>query len=250
MEPEHVQQTNRSSFGIPVAIFFGFALIAAAIYFGGAPIGGDTDTSAVESAPEEQTAQTPDAADVPPVTEDDHIRGNPNAPIMLVEYSDYDCPFCKRFHDTMNRIMAEYGESGDVAWVYRHMPLQQLHPNAPEIAAAAECVGSLGGDEAFWNFTDEIFDNRGSNDPTNMVQLPTYAETAGVSPEAYNECVEEGRFTDRVDGQLQDALDAGARGTPHTFVMVGDQQAAINGAQPYENVRQIIENLLRQIGQS
>src|SRR5690606_34807350 len=85
---------------------------------------------------------------IAPVTADDHIRGNPNAPLMIVEYSDFDCPYCKSFHVTMQKIIEEYGPSGKVAWVYRHLPLTSLHPSAAYIAETSECVAELGGNDA------------------------------------------------------------------------------------------------------
>lgn len=91
---------------------------------------------------------------VTPVTDADHVKGSLDASVKIVEYSDYDCPFCGRFHDTMGAVIAE---DSDVAWVYRHLPLAQLHPNAPAVARAAECVAEQGGDEAFWQFTDGYF---------------------------------------------------------------------------------------------
>lgn len=92
-----------------------------------------------------------------PVTSEDHIKGNMNAQVTIVEYSDYDCPFCTRFHTTMNAISKKYGD--DLAWVYRHFPLEQLHPNAKAVAVASECVAKLGGNEAFWTFTDGYLSN-------------------------------------------------------------------------------------------
>lgn len=92
---------------------------------------------------------------VDPVSASDHIRGNPDAEIVIVEYSDFDCPFCARFHSTMNSVMDQYGE--EVAWVYRHFPLESLHPNAPAVAVASECVAELGGNDAFWKFADSYF---------------------------------------------------------------------------------------------
>ena len=131
--PQTVQKMQTNSFAIPVAIVFGFALIAAAIFFSGhastltqnkAADGTNADT-ATDSAPK---------GPIRPIDEKDHIRGNPNAPIVILEYSDYDCPFCKAFHETMVKVMNAYGPGGKVAWVYRHFPLQQLHPNAPALA--------------------------------------------------------------------------------------------------------------------
>jgi protein-disulfide isomerase len=95
-----------------------------------------------------------DTDNVNPVTSDDHVKGNPDSPITIVEYSDFDCPFCSRFHATLEQVMAE---NDDVAWVYRHFPLTQLHPNAAAVAAASECVADLEGNDAFWTFTDGYF---------------------------------------------------------------------------------------------
>jgi protein-disulfide isomerase len=88
-----------------------------------------------------------------PVTEADHIKGNLDAEVIVVEFSDFDCPFCTRFHATMNAIVAKYPPN-EVAWVYRHFPLESLHPNAKAVSVASECVAKLGGNEAFWKFTD------------------------------------------------------------------------------------------------
>lgn len=95
---------------------------------------------------------------IPEVTvEGDHINGKSDARIQVVEYSDFECPFCGRFHETMNQVMAEYGESGDVNWIYRHFPLEQIHPNAFSLAVASECVSELGGNDKFWEFSNMIF---------------------------------------------------------------------------------------------
>lgn len=95
----------------------------------------------------------PKTNDYTPVTEDDHLRGDIDAEIMIIEYSDFDCPFCKRFHETMLSVIEKY-PANEVAWVYRHFPLEQLHPNAPAVALASECVADLGSDAAFWKFAD------------------------------------------------------------------------------------------------
>lgn len=86
--------------------------------------------------------------------DDDHYRGNPDAEIVLVEYSDYECPFCTRFQTTMQQVIADYGDQ--VAWVYRHYPLPQLHPNAIMLANASECATELGGSDAFWELSDVL----------------------------------------------------------------------------------------------
>lgn len=234
---------SRSSFAVPVSIVLGFAMVAAAIYFSG--VGGTTNTP--NAAAVLGTEETPTTGEIRPVDEKDHIRGNPNAPIMMIEYSDYDCPFCKNFHETMQRVMEKYGTDGKVAWVYRHFPLEQLHPSAPYIAQASECVAELGGNEAFWKFSDLVFGERGTNEPTNTTRLPEFAASAGVAENAFTACVEEGRTKDLVDEDMRDAILAGGKGTPHTLVLVGGQQGIISGAQSYETVSKIIDTLISQM---
>jgi protein-disulfide isomerase len=238
MEPTQPQ----SSPVVPIAIIVGFGLIAVAIYL----------TNGNSQAPT-QMAQTAEMEGemqpgVPrPVDESDYILGNPNAPIVMIEYSDYDCPFCKEYHNTMHQIMDEYGVTGKLAWVYRQYPLAELHPNSPRISEAALCVGDIGGNSAFWDFSDKVFRERNIDEPTNVTKLLGYAEDAGVAPEDYIECMESGRMQPAVEASLRDGFNAGARGTPYTVLIVGNQQAVINGAQPYETVKGIVENLVGQL---
>lgn len=242
-QPPMSTPAAKTSLAIPVAIIVGFGLIAAAIFFSSGA--GGTGGVTINTDPAPQPTAGPEA--IEPVTEADHIRGNPNAPIVLVEYSDYDCPFCKNFHESMNRIMSEYGTDGKVAWVYRHFPLEQLHPNAPQISLASECVANLAGNDAFWAFSDLVFGERGTNEPTNLDRLEEFAVTAGAEAGAFNTCFSEGTYMSDVEADFNNGLAIGARGTPHTVVLVGDQQGVINGAQPYNVVKQIVDDLIGQI---
>ncbi len=235
-------QSSNSSLAIPAAIVFGFGLIAAAIFFSGF----GAAAPAVVTKPSDVPAEAI-KADVRPVDDTDFVRGNPNAPIVVIEYSDYDCPFCKNFHDTMNTVMDEFGVSGKVAWVYRQNPIVQLHPNAPRISEAALCVGELGGKDAFWTFSDFIFNEREVNEKTTMTRLPEFAEKSGVKRADFNTCLDSGKHAAEVEKSIQEGAAAGAQGTPYSIVMVGDQQAVINGAQPYPVVKQIIQNLIDQL---
>lgn len=239
MEPS---STPSPSIAVPIAIVFGFAMIAVAIFF----TTGNTATAPKEATIAEEVGGS--LSSTPrPVDETDYIKGNPNAPILLIEYSDYDCPFCKQYHETLNEIMDEYGVSGRVAWVYRQFPIAQLHPNSPKISAAALCVGKLGGNDAFWTFTNLIFQERELQEPTNVTLIPDYVAKAGVDLSSYTSCMDNGDTTGEVEASIRDAFNIGARGTPYTVLVVGNQQAVINGAQPYETVKGIIENLLNQL---
>jgi len=244
-----MEENKMQSLAIPIAIILGFGLIAAAIFISGTPSSNTDQTGTTGDGVEQQQQQEEQGSidSINPVTENDHILGDPNAPIMIVEYSDFDCPFCKQFHETMNQVMARYGESGEVAWVYRHFPLEQLHPNAPLLAQASECVAELGGNESFWTFSDLVFEERETNDLTDLENLPGFVETAGVDSTEYEACMDSGETRANVEEDFSNAITIGGRGTPYSIIMVGDQMGVINGAQPFTTVSGIIEDLLGQI---
>lgn len=239
MEPSSPQQSHPA---VPLAIILGFAMIAIAIFFTSGGGGSDRLTA------EDIATTTPNMTGIPrQVDASDYIKGNPNAPILIVEYSDYDCPYCKQYHTTLKQIMDEYGINGRVAWVYRQFPIGQLHPNSPKISEAALCAGSLGGSEAFWTFTDLVFEEREIDEPTNPIKLPDYAETAGVNRSEFETCIASGKMEAEVKKSVEDAFNIGARGTPYTVIMVGSEQAVVNGAQSYETVKGILDNLITQL---
>lgn len=112
-----------------------------------------------------------------PVTDKDHIRGSLNSKVIIVEYSDTECPFCKRFHDTMKQVMDVYGKDGRVAWVYRHYPLDGLHSRARKEALALECAFEQGGNDKFWEYTDYIYKitNSGNTlDPSKLLDIASF----------------------------------------------------------------------------
>lgn len=258
--PEEQQSTSRpapiapraNNLGIPIAIVIAAALISAAIYFSGK----DSGPKAVVNGDPEQV--TPEIVIEPVTDEEDHIRGNPNAPITIIEYSDYDCPYCRVFHDTMVKIIADYGESGNVRWVYRHFPIAQLHPNANKIAEAAECVAEQGGDKAFWTFTDALNNSRAvvymedgsgrlkSVEPTNMNRITEFAVAAGVNKTEFENCYKSGKYTEKIQKDVNAAVAAGAQGTPHSYLVVGENRVVVSGAQPYNVVKQMIESAITQ----
>lgn len=237
-----VVSSTKNSLGIPVAIVIAAMLVAGAIVY----TGSNSKLAAVDG--EKNAAQVTAETEIAPVTDKDHIRGNPNAPIVIIEYSDFECPFCKNFHETMNKIMSVYGKNGNVAWVYRNFPIKQLHPNAPKIAEASECVANLGGNESFWKFADLVFGERGVNEPTNITRLPEFAERSGVNKEKFNTCMSEGTYAGVVSESIAASMKAGAKGTPYSILMAGNQQGPINGAQPFDTVQAMIETMLAQVG--
>ena len=218
---------------VPIAIVVAGALIAGAVYFGG------SNTGSYANNPE-----TTKQAEVPEVTSSDHIFGNPNAPIVVVEYSDIECPFCKVFHSTMHQIVEDY--DGKVAWVYRQFPIAQLHANAPIESEATECAYELGGNTAFWKYLDLAFETTNSNNSLDLAELPRMAGAIGLDVNAFNTCLSSGKYTAFIKTSVENAVKAGARGTPHSVIIAQDgTQVIINGAEPYANVKDKIDALLK-----
>ncbi len=129
------------------------------------PINGAQPFESVKQAIEAALAGGKGASKIAldPVTEKDHVFGNRGAELMIVEYSDPECPFCKRFHETMAQVMSEYGKQGKVAWVYRHFPLDAIHSKARKEAEAMECAGELGGNDKFWAYLNKLMEITPSN---------------------------------------------------------------------------------------
>lgn len=237
MEP--ITEHKPNPFIVPFSIIIAGALIGMGIYFSG--------TEKYRIANKIEQTKTLDSIDVNPVDGDDHILGNPNAEIVIIEFSDTECPYCKQFHKTMQRIMDEYGKDGKVAWVYRHMPIEKLHKRAKKEAEATECAAELGGNDKFWEYLDEIYKRTGSNDTLDPKELPKIAKDINLDEEKFDECLSSGRMVERVAEDFIDATNAGGRGTPYS-ILVGSKgdKVAINGALPYDVIKSAIDTALQQ----
>lgn len=232
MEVDTVEESP-NKYTVPIAIVIAGALIAGALYY----------TNRPAPAPL-QGGQPAVEQKVPEVTAKDHILGNPDAEIIIVEYSDFECPFCKVFHKTMHSIIDEYGADGRVAWVYRQFPIVQLHPKALEEARATECAAEVGGNDGFWKYADRLFEVTPSNNGLNLDRLPIIAEEVGIDKVAFQKCLSSNRYTSEIESQVEDLFAIGANGTPYSVVMFQGQQAPILGAQPLEAMRRVIGSLL------
>lgn len=242
--PEEIREVNTEpksegaqNYLVPGAIVLAGIIIAGAILYG------NTNSQIATVSRGENTVKRSD--NVQPLTGNDHVLGNPNASVKLIEFSDLECPFCKRHHETMKRIMEEYGESGKVAWVYRHFPLESLHKKARHEALAAECAAELGGNSAFWAYIDRVFAITPSNDGLDLAELPKIAETVGLNRAAFDSCLRSTRHDERINAQIEDAVNSGGQGTPYTVVLKKDgTTSVISGAQSYEAIKQIIDAAL------
>lgn len=228
-----------NSWGVPIAIVIAGGLIALALYFGGGRANQVASTN--QAAAPLPTALAPSIGDIRPVTADDYVRGPATAKVTVIEYSDLECPFCKRFHPTMQQLVAEY--PNDVRWVYRHFPLEQLHQQAPKEAEAVECAQEQG---KGWELIDKIYEVTTSNNSLDLKTLPTLARQVGVVNIAqFESCVAADKYKSQIDNDIADAQSAGGRGTPYSVIMgPNGAKVPINGAQPYATVKAAVAKFL------
>jgi protein-disulfide isomerase len=177
------------------------------------------------------------------ISANDHILGNKEASVIVLEFSDTQCPFCQRFHETMHKVMEEKGEQ--IAWAYRHFPIPQLHPNSESEANATECAWEQGGDETFWKYIDLLYKTASSANNSDMTKLTKFAKEIGLDEAKFNACVKDKKFADKVQLNVQDANNAGVNGTPKSFIIKnGKIVDTIEGAYPYEVVIEKINKAL------
>ena len=141
----------------------------------------------------------------------------------------------------MNKIVTTY-KPEEVAWVYRHLPLESLHSKASKEAEATECANKLGGQEKFWAYLDKIFEITPSNNGLDPAFLPKIAEDIGLNRIQFEQCLSSGEFTKLISDSITEATNAGAQGTPFSIVISkSGKKYPINGALPYQSVKQTID---------
>ena len=177
------------------------------------------------------------AAHVAAPSSSDHIVGSPSAPIVLVEYSDFQCPYCQMIYPSLKQIVSQ--SNGQVAWVMREFPLYQIHPNAMPGADAAECIAEQKGNDAFWQFADTVFTNQDKISPAYFAQL---AQGFGVNMATYNSCVSSHKYASKINAETADAEQSGGNGTPFTVVIntKTGKQYPISGALPLAQIEAVI----------
>lgn len=232
--------------GVAVTAIVGLAIILPRAY--GSTKTAKTGPTAVAAAPTntDPTAPAQIFSNVKAVGSDDYVRGDKNAKVTLIEYSDLECPFCKTFHPTMQKVMQDY--AGKVRWVYRNFPLS-FHANAPKEAEAALCVGKLGGADKYWTFIDKVFERTTSNGTGfALTNLGPLAKEVGVNQSKFQSCLDSGEMKARVDAETADGTTGGTNGTPTTLVVDknGKTLTGIPGAYPYDQVKPFIDRALAQ----
>ncbi len=228
--------------GFLVLCTIGFFIFLSVFLKGGMELGASKGSGNVAAAPTAAApaAPTPAAPSAPvvvaEVTDADHVRGNVDAPITIVEYSDFECPFCARFQDTVEQVLAAYPDQ--VRLVYRHFPLS-FHPEAGPAGEASECAADQG---KFWEFHDELFANT-SNLSANLYR--DIATDLGLNLGDFNDCVSSGKYAAAVSEDQASGLAAGVGGTPHSIIIAPDGSTTpISGALPFAQVQPVIDGLL------
>lgn len=169
-------------------------------------------------------------------TEHEHFKGNPDASVTVVEFSDFQCPFCGRFYkNTLPQIEEEYIKTGKIKFVYRHFPIAS-HSYAQKAAEAAECAADIAGESAFWQLHDKMFENNAFLSITNIKK---FAREIGLN-ESFDLCLDSGAMRNRVLEDFQEGQQLGVRGTPAFFV----NGELISGAQPFSVFKVVIDRKL------
>jgi protein-disulfide isomerase len=181
-----------------------------------------------------------------PISESDHILGSlETAEAVIIEFSDTECPWCKRFHPALKEVVEKY--DGKVAWIYRHSPIDNLHPKARNEAIATECVNQIKGNDIFWQYLDMIYTNTQGNDSLDPNLLVTYAEKFGITPSEFNKCMVDNKinFNKLINASIADGKNAGLEGTPHSVIITKDgKKYPIRGAD-VDKLNATLESLLK-----
>lgn len=254
---------NRSNLALPIAIVVAGLLVAGAMFYT------NKGATKIEQPAQKKATQ---AFNVAPVTDTDSIVGSKDADVVVIEYSDTECPFCKNFHNTMLKVMDTYGKDNKVAWVYRYMPLDALHKKARKEAVAIECAKQQGGNDMFWKFVNAVYAKTTSNDSLPETELSKIASSLKLDMTKWSKCYTTDETAQIVADQEKTGADAGVEGTPNNFLVfkkaLSDKQISnlvtafskypdgiirisddgkivnLGGAMPYDLMTLVIDNAL------
>lgn len=242
-----------------MAILIGSVMISVSILISGGVIkfkGSNIKGSSIALGTQATTSPTPQTPeeDTRPVkvsVDDDPVLGNKNASVTLIEFSDYECPFCKRhFDQSYPQLKKDYIDSGKVKLVYRDLPLPFHDPMATTEAIAANCARESGGDTTYFKYHDEIFKRTTSNgNGLTKDDLFDIASTLGLNSSNFRACLESEKYKEEIQKDLDDASKVGASGTPTFFIGKSSNSGTIEGvrivgAQPYSVFKSQIDKLL------
>ncbi|MFZ2151200.1 MAG: thioredoxin domain-containing protein [Candidatus Absconditicoccaceae bacterium] len=176
------------------------------------------------------------------IKKDGYVSGNPDAQITILEYSDLVCPFCKRqsAQGTLEKVLEKY--NGKVNRIFRQSPLVNLHPTAPKAAEGAECAGELGGAEKYYEYLVKAFALTDTTDET----IKQVAKDMGLKTAKFDQCLDSGKYTAKVNAQLQEGQGFGVSGTPGNVIVnsTNGQYVLVAGAYPVEKFVEEIDKML------
>jgi len=187
------------------------------------------------------------------IKETDYILGNPDADLILINFSDFECSFCKIFHQTLHQIIDDYGKDGKVTWIFRQFPISGV--TAEEKALAAKCAGQLGGNIKFWEMSDKIFQTEFSKEKEFVTeQLVELAVLIKLEKDDFLNCLKSKTTLELVKQEYQSGIEAGVLGesgttggTPYTIILTKlGKIYPIEGAQPYNVVKSVIDIILQE----
>lgn len=158
-----------------------------------------------------------------------YSRGNPNAKLTIIEYSDIQCPYCARYHSALKKIIENYPE--DIYWVYKHFPLQS-HPYAKLASIASECAGEQ---NLFWEYLDELYINQRKLNPSLITQL---ADDLNLNTQQFEDCLKSDKYNQKIISNFQEGSSKGITGTPSSLI----NGQLVKGAQTYEYLEKMIKN--------
>lgn len=219
---------------IPGAIVFAGILIAGAVYYTNSkPVSPQLGAAAVPTGGS-GTLNAPKV--VGNLADDDPVLGDPNARVTLVEFGDFQCPFCGRFFQTTEvQIIEKYVKTGKARFVYRDFPLSAIHNEAQKSAEAAECANEQ---SKFWPYHNILYQRQSDLGQQNYKK---WAGELGLNSKQFNECLDSGKYVQEVEKDLRDGQAAGVNGTPSTFV----NGRIVQGAVPFAQFEAIIEEELK-----
>lgn len=237
---EHTTHTKQNkNIAIIIAIIAGAIIIAAAILYSG-KLNKNNDTSFVD--PDTMFSGRE-------LKQEELVVGDLKSKVIVLEYSDLECPFCKKFHvDTMNSIYEKYNK--EVGFAFRHFPLT-FHKKAPKEAEATLCAREQGGQKAYKNYISRIFETTNGNDSLDLNLLPKFAEELGLDTNKWNNCMATSTYAAQVQLDLNDGLEVGVEGTPNAYVLIKQDNneyrilTVINGARDEKYVSKVIDQALK-----
>ena len=222
-----------------VGLIVGYALATGV----GNPLAGGNKAPAPSPAPTVADDPEPTPAGDPADVDDDAVKGDPDATVTLIEFTDYQCPFCSRhFEQTLPSILKDYVDTGKVKYVVRDFPLS-FHGNAHKAAEAAECAGEQ---DKYWEMHDKLFSSQGewSNLADATAKFKEYAKALGMKS-SFDSCLDNGDMAGEVDADLADGSASGINGTPGFWIVSDDGDSkSVSGAYPYATFQAAFDAML------